>query len=658
MASTPPTALRDVADKFNRTIGPWVPEPTAAYEPDELQFLETVAAYHRGDTLPAMVPRTESYYERNVVRFVKLLTLIMAVWTTAMATYGAGDRTDTVDPEILRFIYETFDIRHTYPLVNLLYRIMSNISAVLSNPEPRFQRRFFRDMPIEVVQMIADASDYAIFRALAQTARSYRYFDTRRSNEKAHFVLRYRNWVLHGPTTIGLHSLCTDVHDAVDEARERLLESAYAFLACLLAFRNVRFLSIDNEWARLWPRLVKRRIMPRPNSRDLYEPIICAIASMLSAPCLETVRFVSLSLTARIVDRISGNASIRGLILERYGAGYCVPNLFMPGLRKLTNIIFLGIRIDLELGTVGKSWTVMTACPNLRHLHVFSDPYARTGFLFPGNDTGPVNIYQLESLHIDGCTHNLRDLLRWLSATPTRSERPGNLRRLKIRSIRPIDEADSLRLVSILHRFYPNIRILVLEGLLRVQPHLLRRISDCMKSLESLSITNRASKRHLRDKLVAWERPGYEYAEALRGIPTLQHLELNMLWCAQSPTPRVIYDLHAIQDRACVYRDLDAYYEGWTAVPCDGVNCRASHLAESGEATDDFDDGFSVLIPFLCGLPRLESFALRDVESHYSCLIEAETTGNRGLRKVYNVHTGAHRARAWVNPYGESTWDY
>ncbi|EJD49242.1 hypothetical protein AURDEDRAFT_161740 [Auricularia subglabra TFB-10046 SS5] len=348
---------------------------------------------------------------------------------------------------------------------------------------------------------------------------------------RGHLSLRYQNWVLHGPSPIDDDAIHLDVLDAIENANVDLIETIFAFLGCAAAVKFVRYLTVDNEWTRLWPWFVRNnRSLLRPNATNLYDSMYSALVSLIAAIRATHIRFVSVSLTHRVIDHLAAHPTLRALTLERYGVTCPAPSIFTPGSRKLHNIVFLGILLDFDRSVHRRHWGVLTLCPNLRQVHAYSDSYATVGFQFPMFPTASSRVQHLEYLHLQGCVGGLECLILWLAGFPSRSNQPGALRRLKLHSISPITHDDAFWLISVLGTHYPDIRVLVLEGVQRVQPFLFGHIRDSLPRIESLSVISRANESQMRNKLCQWDRPGYEYAEEIRGCWNLEHLEVNMLW--------------------------------------------------------------------------------------------------------------------------------
>ncbi|EJD37249.1 hypothetical protein AURDEDRAFT_173646 [Auricularia subglabra TFB-10046 SS5] len=653
MPSSAASAAHEVAINF-LTVFPDDVEPLVpAEEPAELDFLEIVPCFHSGETIRAMLPRTPATYEHSIAKYVRMLTLIASMCASAVVAQGAGAAVYTVDPAVQRFLYETFDVCIEYPFTNVLYRIKRGIASVIANPTPSFQRVFMKDLPNEMISMIASAVGEGDRLAFSQTCAGIRRILLVRAYDTAHFALKYQNWVLHGPSSSSEDALHLDVVEAMTSARNHLLESFTSFLNTRVAVKHVRILSFDNQWGRMWPDFLPGgRLVPRSWNTEIYDPIYLAMIDLLAAVGAKHVRFVSFVFTRRLSDYLAAHPTIVGLSIERYGSAYPIPSYFNQGMVQLPRIVFLGIRFDVELGVHRRNWSILSLCPNVRQLHAYVDPESRFGFVFPFFHSASQHLHRLESIHFQGCTGNIDVLISWLAGAAISAQVPSSLRRLKIHAIRAIAHEDVFWLVSILGAYYSGLRVLIVEGIDSVQPYLLEHIGASLRRLEALTILRRAGHTQICDRLCIWDRDCFEYAEALRGCSSLYHLEVNMYWTTDAWSPRALDDMLAIAAGRCIREDPRVYIDKSDATPCDGTRCDALHPPT--EPLDHLHDGSSVAIPFVAHLHTLRTFAIRSSSTHYSCVIDR--SGPLGESVLTDVISEHHHAFPYVNPFGENTW--
>ncbi|EJD33935.1 hypothetical protein AURDEDRAFT_177001 [Auricularia subglabra TFB-10046 SS5] len=444
---------------------------------------------------------------------------------------------------------------------------------------------------------------------------------------------------------------CTStVVDLLNDARARTL---------------LRYASFHNQWEALFP-LHTAIYAAEPLDNEVFGELFAAIAWLLFFTRLRHLRLSGVGLPRRLIPHISRHVTLERLtlescILEPIMIGSLHPRLQMPNITSLT-IGFGGTPRSNSM----ECWSVVLYCVNLRQLFVYpvednSIVHYPSSSLFDGMS----HLHYLQKLHIQGGSSLLRPLASWIRHSGDKHARlsHGHLTHFKLNTVIGTTDDELSILLDALSTFHPNVRVLVLEGIVDTAPAV-TRIAYEFPQLEGLTIVRKVDMFQKTVRLCQWDMPSYAIAQVLAALPRLQHFAANLDYTRLTFGPAAfnalaypaldsvahIRSAYADSIDAILYEHLFSPSRVKTAE--EKATCLA--LIEKRDCYDSLLDGPSIARPFAVYCNSLTSFAIKTDRTAFSCHIRRDTHGNAVLYDVVDKDV-AGGFEAW-NPLHFETW--
>lgn len=298
------------------------------------------------------------------------------------------------------------------------------------------------------------------------------------------------------------------------------------------SMRRPTSITVTNEWISLYPHGVP--LLPHPVSvQENIDPILRAISSLVRFSNAVSISLSGIFLSDSLVSEIC-RKKVHRLTLNRCKLparsrhGHVT---FAGPFRKqvyLTNITYLALGFGCDRYDHDELWTAFSLCTRLDHFYAY-----------PSEDTGRVtlpsqlvsngirHLHSLSFLHIDGMDSDLVSFVLWSEYSHVHGEGRGKWQRLKLTSDTGFSHGNIDELVDHIGGFYPDLRILVLEGLHEVTPNVIASIGLACPKLQALGLVRRKTPMQVVNTICMWPQPLYIYVNALATFPNMEYFSAN-----------------------------------------------------------------------------------------------------------------------------------
>ncbi|KZW03482.1 hypothetical protein EXIGLDRAFT_758833 [Exidia glandulosa HHB12029] len=608
--------------------------PTS-HPPPTLWFLDTILAFHKGNTGHPSRGRFQCVYDDSLTTFKSFTQYLTGVLEDA---YVVDDPSSdgymlTLTPSYRKsMFYNAFSI-HRYCTLDTILLKLRRIINLVDQPAyryPRFQRVDIAFVTDELIGRICSYLDFSSTVQVSLVCRRLSPIAQRRLHMSARIFMHMDRRFIYSCYHYD-RGLVPGVAGVMRDARQRFITALQDFALRTRYIQSVRYISLENEWEDLTFTEYGRIMPPLAMRASCLLPIYPVINSTLENSSISHITLTAFGLPSEFLQRLAHHPTIRSVTLIRCHPPDYLRTLTLRDVPEMMAGHFSYLAIGFGQNH-HVTWHVVSLCPNLQHLYLYAaDDGVTVDYPTTAYHTMDV-IHRLHTLHIENAEPRFDGLLRWILAAASTSETPGSIVRLKLHLDGSASCADTHRLMEALSIHHTNIQVLILDGVQCPSVAFVQDLGQRFPSLTCLCITKRHSEYSSLQSLTPWGERLYDYAGALRHMQNLQHFEANFAWNASTYSPVVLDRLLDVQ-----------------------TGHRDSPPTLSSQDTDRMEDGVSLVLPFASQCISLRSFAVRSEVTVFSCSI---TRCGPDAFTLTDVREGTHEYVSPWNPTLGTTWHF
>ncbi|VDC05787.1 unnamed protein product [Peniophora sp. CBMAI 1063] len=567
------------------------------------RLLDTLMGYHKGEL--DMTGRHPERYRRLMTRFVQLTeqfnkALARATLTSGKETWGTGSfsRTHTwheyefEDPKE----WQAFSGRWHVPFGSA-YRLQTCLSEcmkyLVDHPKPRFQKLNLLELPVEILEKIADCCDDESLQQLFATCRQLRTLALAGvyTNCAFRFSVYEDDIDWQQASVRDVDGISQYLRQKVDIHRTQVLRRMDSLRQRPDALDRTKELVFYDSWTSDTRRAFGGfAALTGRSTEELLQPLLSRLVFFIFRCPLEKLSFCSNDLNGIVWDAIRSSSTLQTLTVSARVQEDPHSWLPAPSLRNL--------HLRLQNGLGLRMWEIIPLCPQLLYL-CFSSLEANASRIPASLALASNNIFRtLTRVIMEGVqASSVSILIRALNAAATAlAPLPLPLTHFRLDVASSLLKRDmAFELIDALSR--ASIQVLRLSRLHYARTDLLGAIAR-LPHLESLTLMHQ--QRHwVEQERVDWPCPAYEYAAALRAFPKLSFFGFNSDLSPLSYSP--FYQTENEDGYAHVDKNRAAAWAEWLEFNTrrDRQSQGARAVAFHPENRDYFEDDSSVTLPRL-----------------------------------------------------------
>lgn len=330
-------------------------------------------------------------------------------------------------------------------------------------------------------------------------------------------------------------------------------------------------------------------------------PLLAALEDVVRKASLRALSLREVHIRPHLIKAIAASKMLRRLELK-----HCTTNLGLdtPG-QPTDPLSITSLSMIYGEGSTTSMTSVLPLCPALCSLLL-------AGSLedVPEADTTLPN---LQYFNVDDIPPNIGLLLHWSKLYSN-----SNLTRLKIATSSGIPQEQLQLLLSLFTNLKDTLRVLVLDGLLRISVDFVESLATSVPYLRGLTLLGRENINERRGRLVDWPQPIHMYAGPLSQLLHLEHFGANFRWSRMNYSPMCLEDLLTAEVEL-TYRDE----------PTEGHTTNILERNLDADQQDSTSSAFDLICPFAVACPSLRTFHLTQNSVVMSCSVRHYETGGR-----------------------------